>query len=160
MVPPEQVLDFETEMSEAGADWQVHAYGGTMPLLDVEAAVLVPAGHRGPAFIVYDNFEVIMRWNRSEYYAIAVGRLADRIAGSVPLTRPADTGGERITRDEVRKLQENLAALGYDPGDADGIIGPATSQALSQFQKSQTLIADGHVDAEAIALVGSAAAGE
>jgi len=135
-----------------------NAYGGTMPPLDIEAAVLVPAGHEGPAFLVYDNFDVIMRWNRSEYYAIAVGRLADRIAGSVPLTRPADTGGERVTRDEVRQLQEDLVALGYDPGEPDGIFGPATSQALSLFQKSQAAIADGHLDADAIASVRSAVA--
>ena len=128
------------------------------PALDLPAAVLVPAGHEGPAFIAYDNFDVIMRWNRSEYYAIAVGRLADRIAGGVPLTRPADPGGERITRDQVRQLQEDLVALGHDPGNPDGIVGPATTGALSQFQKSQSVIADGHVDAEAIALVRSAAA--
>ena len=48
------------------------AYGGTLPSLDINASVLVPAGHRGPVFLVYDNFEVIMRWNRSEYYAISV----------------------------------------------------------------------------------------
>ena len=134
------------------------AYGGKLPALDLPAAVLVPAGHEGPAFIAYDNFDVIMRWNRSEYYAIAVGRLADRIAGGVPLTRPADPGGERITRDQVRQLQEDLVALGHDPGNPDGIVGPATTGALSQFQKSQSVIADGHVDAEAIALVRSAAA--
>lgn len=136
-----------------------NAYGGALPPLDLSAALLVPAGHEGPAFLVYENFDVIMRWNRSEYYAIAVGRLADRIAGGGALTRPADTAGERITRDAVLKLQEDLAALGYEPGEADGIFGPATSEALSRFQKSRDSIADGHLDAEAIGLVREAAAG-
>ena len=133
------------------------AYGGGLPPLDLEAAVLVPAGHEGPAFLAYRNFDVIMRWNRSEYYAIAVGRLADRIAGGVPLTRDPDTGGEPVTRDAVRQLQQDLAALGYDAGKPDGIFGPATSSALSAFQQSRNVIADGHLDSDAIALVSTAA---
>lgn len=136
-----------------------NAYGGVLPPLDLSAALLVPAGHEGPAFLVYENFDVIMRWNRSEYYAIAVGRLADRIAGGGALTRPADAAGERITRDAVLKLQEDLATLGYEPGEADGIFGPATSEALSRFQKSRDSIADGHLDPEAIGLVREAAGG-
>ena len=78
----------------------------------------------------------------------------------MPLTRPADPGGERVTRDAVRELQENLIALGYDPGDADGIFGPATSQALSQFQKSRDEIADGHLDQASIASVRNALSSE
>ena len=132
------------------------AYGGALPPLEIEAAVLVPAGHEGPAFFAYQNFDVIMRWNRSEYYAIAVGRLADRIAGGVPLTRDPDTGGEPVTRDAVRRLQQNLATLGYDVGKPDGIFGPATSSALSAFQQSRDVIADGHLDSDAIALVSTA----
>ena len=133
------------------------AYGGDLPPLDIEAAVLVPAGHRGPAFLVYDNFDVIMRWNRSEYYAISVGRMADRIAGSVPLTREAGTDSEPIAREEVRLLQEELVMLGYDAGEADGIFGPATRRALSLFQGARGMIADGHLDQEALQAVRSAA---
>src|SRR5690606_36012818 len=56
------------------------ADGSALPVVEgMEASVLVPAGHRGPAFLVYHNFGVIMRWNRSEFYALAVGHLADRI---------------------------------------------------------------------------------
>jgi len=135
------------------------AYGGDLPPLDIEAAVLVPAGHRGPAFLVYDNFDVIMRWNRSEYYAISVGRMADRIAGSVPLTREAGTDSEPIAREEVRLLQEELVMLGYDAGEADGIFGPATRRALSLFQGARGMIADGHLDQEALQAVRSAASG-
>jgi membrane-bound lytic murein transglycosylase B len=134
------------------------AYGGALPLLDINASVLVPAGHRGPAFIVYDNFEVIMRWNRSENYAIAVGRLADRIAGSAALTREVDPEGEAITIAEVKRLQQDLVLLGYDAGKADGMFGPATRRALSRFQKANDMIADGHLNSGALQAVRKTAA--
>jgi membrane-bound lytic murein transglycosylase B len=134
------------------------AYGGALPLLEIPAAVLVPAGHQGPAFLIYENFDVIMRWNRSEYYAIAVGRLADRIAGGSELTRKADTGSEPITRDKVERLQADLSLLGFDVGKADGIFGPATRRALSRFQKANDMIADGHLNQEALLAVRISAA--
>ena len=129
------------------------AYGSALPLLAINAAVLVPAGHRGPVFLVYDNFEVIMRWNRSEYYAIAVGRLADRIAGSVELTRAADPDSDSITIAEVKRLQQDLVLLGYDAGNPDGMFGPATRRALSRFQQAKGMIADGHLNRQALQAV-------
>ena len=133
------------------------AYGSALPLLAINAAVLVPAGHRGPVFLVYDNFEVIMRWNRSEYYAIAVGRLADRIAGSVELTRAADPDSDSITIAEVKRLQQDLVLLGYDAGNPDGMFGPATRRALSRFQQAKGMIADGHLNRQALQAVRKAA---
>jgi membrane-bound lytic murein transglycosylase B len=146
-----------TEQKRSLQEWVglglTDAYGGVLPPLDIEAAVLVPAGHRGPAFLVYENFEVIMRWNRSEYYAISVGRLADRIAGSVALTRETGPDSTPVSREEVRLLQEKLVSLGYDAGEADGIFGPATRRALSRFQDARGMIADGHLDQEALRAV-------
>src|SRR6056297_3607532 len=131
------------------------AWGRPLPRLDLPAAVLVPSGHEGPAFIVYENFDVIMGWNRSEFYALAVGRLADRIAGAGPLVSglPADAGPLR--RADVEGLQVALAALGYDPGVPDGIVGPATRRAVSAYQQDRGLVADGHVDEELITILGA-----
>lgn len=133
------------------------AFGGELPRLDISAAVLVPSGHDGPAFLVYDNFDVIMGWNRSEYYALSVGRLADEIAGAGPLRRPPPADAMRLSRDQVRQLQADLGRLGYDPGEADGIFGPATRRALSEFQRQRDLVADGHLDGEALDAVREAA---
>ncbi|MFT4608386.1 MAG: membrane-bound lytic murein transglycosylase B [Gammaproteobacteria bacterium] len=133
-------------------------YGDALPQRDIQAAVLVPSGHRGPVFLTYDNFDVIMRWNRSEYYAISVGRLADRIAGAGPLTRATIIGGEPITIDKVQRLQEDLALLGYDAGEVDGIFGPATRRALSNFQNANDMIADGYLNTEALQAVRNSAA--
>jgi len=141
------------------ADWVelgvTDAFGRPLPRLDLPAAVLVPSGHEGPAFIVYENFDVIMGWNRSEFYALAVGRLADRIAGAGTLVSglPEDSGP--LLRDDVKALQRALANLGYDPGEPDGIVGPATRRAVSAWQQARGLVADGHVDKELIAALGA-----
>lgn len=133
-------------------------YGDALPLRDIQAALLVPSGHRGPAFLTYDNFDVIMRWNRSEYYAVSVGRLADRIAGGGRLSREAIISGEPITIDKVQRLQEDLALLGFDAGEVDGIFGPATRRALSNFQNANDMIADGYLNTEALQAVRNSAA--
>lgn len=123
------------------------ATGAPLAKLDIEAALLVPAGHKGPAFLVYKNFDVIMRWNRSYFYAISVGYLADRIngAGALQVAPPADA--PRLGVERIRQLQEKLNALGFDAGEADGILGSGTRRAIRAFQQASKLIADGYPDA-------------
>lgn len=130
------------------------AFGRPLPALDVEAAVLVPHGAEGPAFVVYDNFDVILRWNRSEYYGIAVGRLADRIVGAGRLQREPEATGIRLSRELVVDLQEALSARGHDAGGADGIFGPGTRAALRAWQQGEGQLPDGFPDAEVFAALG------
>ncbi|MGC1510125.1 lytic murein transglycosylase [Ketobacter sp.] len=124
--------------------------GNALPELDLKSSVIIPAGHNGPSFMVYDNFHVIMDWNRSEFYAIAVGRLADRINGAGALKVPPPQT-ERMNRDDVRWIQEALNSLGYDTGEPDGIFGSRTKRALRDFQKSKNMVADGFPSEEVIA---------
>ena len=133
-------------LSEWSALGVLDSRGMVMPAVDVEAAILVPHGHEGPAFVVYDNFEVIMRWNRSEYYALSVGRLADRISGAGRLDRPAVDSGQRLARSDVRALQNALTDAGFDAGGADGLFGPGTRAALRAWQRARGDIADGFPD--------------
>jgi membrane-bound lytic murein transglycosylase B len=111
--------------------------------LDIEAALLLPAGHQGPAFLVYDNFEAILGWNRSEFYALSVGHLADRITGAPPLHTPPPADAPRLSRDQVIQLQATLNAAGFDSGEVDGILGPATRDAIRAYQQETGLIPDG-----------------
>lgn len=116
--------------------------GAPLPDSDLSAYVVVPAGHQGPAFLAYPNFRVIMRWNNSEFYAIAVGKLAEQIAGSKGLSAslpelPA------YSRDDIMKLQQALNQKGFDVGKPDGILGPATRAGIRDYQINNDMIADG-----------------
>ncbi|XKG39458.1 lytic murein transglycosylase [Marinobacter sp.] len=130
------------------------AFGNPLPPEDIEAALVVPAGHEGPAFLAYQNFRVIMGWNRSEFYAIAVGHLADRIAGAGGLKNPPPTDTPNLAREDIEALQLALKEKGYGPGNADGILGPATRAAIRNFQQAKGLIADGYPGAELFRALG------
>lgn len=133
------------------------ADGGELPVADIKASLLVPAGHEGPAFLVYDNFRVIMRWNRSEFYALAVGHMADRIAGAGQLIQAPPANAPRLHRDQVIQLQEKLQQAGIELETADGIFGPATRQALGKYQQQKGMIADGFPNKPTLELLGISA---
>ena len=134
--------------------------GAPLEPAEQRAALLVPSGYQGPAFLVTKNFYIIMRWNRSEFYALSVGHLADRIAGAAPLHRVPPADPVKISREQVRQLQMDLSALGIDAGEPDGILGSATRKAISHFQQKTQRIADGHLDAGILIAIREAASGE
>jgi peptidoglycan hydrolase-like protein with peptidoglycan-binding domain len=100
------------------------------------AALLQPEGTRGPAFLVFDNFRVITRYNNSTSYAIAVGYLGDRIAGAPPLRTAFSPDAYGLTIDDRRDLQRGLARAGFDTGGVDGVLGSATREAIEAYQRS------------------------
>lgn len=130
--------------------------GANLGSSDLKSSLLLPAGHKGPAFIVYKNFDVIMRWNFSEFYAISVGYLADRLAGAGRFTAPLpDLPNYSIA--QVKDLQNKLNQLGFDVGTADGIMGPATRRGIQGFQSANQFIADGFPAPELFDAVAQAA---
>jgi len=132
-------------------DWAklgiLRANGNRLPNSNMKASLIVPMGHRGPAFLVYRNFDVIMDWNHSLLYAISVGYLADRINGSGKLiAKPIDE--PLLTRDNILTIQQTLNLLGYNTGVPDGMAGPKTRSATRKFQADIGLVADGYVGHE------------
>jgi membrane-bound lytic murein transglycosylase B len=123
-------------------------WGHGVPQEPIDAALVVPSGHEGPAFLVYNNFRVTMGWNRSEFYAIAVGHLADRIAGAGGLHTPPPEDQPALSRDNILALQEALNERDYSAGEADGILGSRTRNAIREFQSTRDMIADGFPSAE------------
>ncbi|MBM7061404.1 lytic murein transglycosylase [Pseudomonas sp. UL073] len=134
------------------AEWRAL---GVQPLAPVaagleqqSAALLLPAGHRGPAFLVLNNFRSILRYNNSTSYALAIGLLADGLrSGSSTLHGSWPRDDRQLGRSERIELQEQLAARGFDPGAADGIIGANTRKAIRGFQQQLGWPADGYPNA-------------
>jgi len=129
-------------------------FGQPLADSDIATKLVVPSGHDGPAFVTYQNFDVIMGWNHSEYYALSVGRLADRISGAGKLQNRPPDADLKISRERVLQLQQNLNTLGYDAGEPDGVPGPMTRSAISHYQQSKGAIADGYLDAAIIKAIG------
>jgi lytic murein transglycosylase len=111
---------------------------------DTPCQLILPAGATGPAFLIFPNHLVIRKYNNSTAYALSVGLLADRISGMGPLA-VAWPVEPPMSMDDRAGAQRALAALGFDPGTADGVIGVNTRQALRAWQKAKGLPADGHL---------------
>ena len=120
--------------------------GGQVPAGSeyLSAALLLPAGYRGPAFLVLDNFRAILKYNNSSSYALAVSLLSERFngAGLINGTWPKDD--LPLSRTERIELQNLLSAQKYDAGTADGIIGANTRKAIRSAQQSFGWPADGY----------------
>jgi lytic murein transglycosylase len=117
------------------------------------AYLLMPAGRRGPAFLVTENFYVLKQYNESDLYGLFVGHLADRMRGDAPLKgRWAPT--RSLSRSAILTLQKRLQELGYDVGRADGLVGFATRTAIGQWQARQGQSETCFPDAQLLKLLG------
>jgi lytic murein transglycosylase len=146
--------DFDWSQTEGPkltpADWAakgvVRADG--LPWNDIDAAVaaqlVAPAGANGPVFLLFPNHFVIRQYNNSIAYALAVGMLADRFGGMGPLVH-AWPQEQPLSLADRMTAQRALAALGFDPGQPDGVVGLKTRQALRAWQKARGVPADGYL---------------
>ena len=107
------------------------------------AYLLVPAGSRGPGFLMLHNFRVIMRYNPAEAYALAIGHLADRLRGGGSIAQPWPRDERVLTRAERLELQQLLSRRGFDVGEPDGMLGPKTRAAIRDYQIAAGLVPDG-----------------
>lgn len=111
--------------------------------LSTPAKLFLPAGIQGPAFLVYSNFDVILQWNNSVLYAIAIGHLADRIQGFPPFKKKY-ASGKTLTLEDSIEIQELLAKMKLYDGKTDGILGRKSREAVRKFQNLYDLPADGY----------------
>ncbi|MEA5159426.1 lytic murein transglycosylase [Cereibacter johrii] len=116
------------------------------PLPAGEAALLLPAGAQGAAFLIYPNFRAIARYNPADAYVIGVGHLADRLKGAPAIAGGWPRGDRALALAERTELQHLLTAAGFDTGGADGLIGPNTLSALRAWQAARGLVADGYAN--------------
>lgn len=132
---------------KSAAEWRAMgvrlANGEPIPDFTGQGAVLLPAGHRGPAFLVLNNYRAILRYNNATAYALTVGLLAERLAGGPGVRADWPLDARPLSRDEKTELQRLLARLGFDPGPIDGMVGPSTRAAIRRYQRHVGDPADG-----------------
>jgi membrane-bound lytic murein transglycosylase B len=134
----------QRQPASAWADQGVRSVDGApLPAL-ADSAILLPAGARGPAFLVGPNFRSILRYNNSTSYALAVGLLAQALASgpTVQTAWPRDL--PPLSRAHLLALQTALNTRGFDSGTPDGAMGPATRRGIRLYQRSLGLPADGY----------------
>ncbi len=135
------------------AEWAalgLRAASGSLPA-DGEAALFLPAGASGPAFLLFENYWVVKRYNNSDSYALSLGALAQRIAGAPPLAGAWPKAAINLSRADKAFVQARLAALGLYKGAADGKFGPSSRDAIHAYQKQAGLSpADGFATPELV----------
>ncbi len=110
------------------------------------ANLILPAGSKGPAFLVLRNFRAVLRYNNAIAYALSVGHLADKIAGGGQFLASWPTKDKPLPQSQRLELQKLLAKNGFSLEKVDGIFGNQTRKAVRAYQKSRGLVADGHPD--------------
>jgi hypothetical protein len=115
------------------------------------AALLLPAGPKGPAFVVYRNFDVVFGYNAAESYALAITHLADRLRGGGLFSTPWPTDDAGLSRAERRELQTLLLARGHAIGEADGVLGSASRGAIRAEQQRLGWAPDGRAGQKLLA---------
>jgi membrane-bound lytic murein transglycosylase B len=112
--------------------------------MDAPAAIILPAGYKGPAFIAYPNFKVVLAYNNAISYALAICQLSVRFKGGPAFRTPWPRDElPLLSRADRVELQTLLAQRGYEVGEADGVIGRKTREAVRAYQRSQGLPPDG-----------------
>jgi len=127
--------------------WGVKPAYGALPNDAAKAALLLPMGRKGPAFLAYENFQVLQGWNNSMVYVTTVAYFATRLAGAPPVHR-GDPDIEVMQPNEVTELQRILLRMGEDIGEADGKVGAKTRAAIKRAQMKVGLPADSYPSTE------------
>ena len=133
-----KVSDAGRKNKRAVSEWVARGVkrldGRPMPAAGTQAALLLPAGEAGPAFLITRNFDALYSYNAAESYGLAIAHLSDRLRGGQPFVTPWPTEDPGLSRAERRELQSLLISRGHDIGEVDGMIGARTRDALKLEQ--------------------------
>jgi len=127
--------------------------GRPLPTWTGDTGILIPAGHRGPAFLVSENYRALLDYNNALAYALSLGLFAERLRGGGRVVKAWPVGDRQLGRAEKEELQRLLAERGFDPGKIDGQLGPNSRAAIRAFQKKAGLPADGYAEYGLLELV-------
>ncbi|MCT4656409.1 MAG: lytic murein transglycosylase [Cohaesibacter sp.] len=129
------------------AEWQrfgvQRVYGKAFPRPSDQAQLILPAGYKGPAFLILKNFAMIKRYNNATSYALGVGHLADRIRGGGDFAQNWPRQDRVLKRSERKEVQTILNRKGYDTGGIDGRLGSKSRSAIRHWQKRNGMVPDG-----------------
>jgi lytic murein transglycosylase len=139
-------LDIKLPRAKWAAYGLTLADGRPLPADDLPASLLLPMGRLGPAFLVYQNFQVYLQWNNALVYSTTAAYLATRVAGAPPLHR--GNPPPPLPFGDIKAMQAALARAGYDVGAIDGFLGLKTRQAVKAMQTKYGLPADSYPTAE------------
>ncbi|HEU4826230.1 MAG TPA: peptidoglycan-binding protein, partial [Dongiaceae bacterium] len=120
--------------------------GSALPDLPGDTSILVLAGHTGPAFLITQNFKVILKYNYSTSYALSVVYLGDRILGGRPIAAAWPVQEQPLNLAEREEVQTLLQARGYEVGSIDGVLGLKSRKAARGFQKELGWPQDGFIN--------------
>lgn len=139
-MPWEQAgLHVRLPMSQWAA-WGVKKRGGEALGGGPDASLALPMGRKGPAFLVFPNYDVYLEWNQSFVYTLTAANLAARLAGA-PKFDPGSPE-EGLTGESMKLLQRKLQARGHDVGKIDGVLGARTREAVRKEQLRLGIPAD------------------
>ena len=153
--------NFDFRLSGAGTRKPLQAWkdlgitqtsGAPIPVADMNASVVLPAGAAGPAFLAYDNYRTTLVYNPSTFYALTVGHLADRFTGAAAIQHMPENE-QAMSVADVKELQERLNALGFDSGEPDGRVGRRTRAAIRSYQGESDLPMDGYASIQLLEAV-------
>jgi membrane-bound lytic murein transglycosylase B len=150
----------DPDQTKPVSDWKTlgvkRANGSDLPAGAGDAAIYLPAGARGPAFMTFSNFRTVLKYNNAASYALAICYLAHRLRGGAPIMAAWPRDEQPLTSDQRTQFQTDLQTLGYDIGTIDGVLGRKTRNALRAYQKTHGLPADGFPTVEMLGRLNAA----
>ncbi len=142
-------------VTRSGSQWAALGVRAANGMAVPSGSILVPAGSRGPAFLISENFRAILKYNASDSYALAVSYLGESIAGRPGIQGSWPRGDRTLSTSEKAEIQRLLMAKGFDTGGVDGKLGSQSTEAIKAFQRARGVTPDGYADTRLLAMLRS-----